>query len=73
MWSGPDVCADDRPRCASPGDNNGHGTFVTGLIAASTNDGTGIASLGWATRVIDIKVLDDDGQGNTMDEATGIL
>ncbi len=69
---GPDVCADDRPLCASPGDNNGHGTFVTGLIAASTNDGTGIASLGWDTRALDIKVLDDQGNGDTMDEATGI-
>ena len=69
---GPDVCADDRPLCASPGDNNGHGTYVTGLIAASTDDGVGIASLGWDTRALDIKVLDDQGQGNTMDEATGI-
>ncbi len=69
---GPDVCADDRPLCASPGDSNGHGTFVTGLIAASTNDGTGIASLGWDTRALDIKVLDDQGNGDTMDEATGI-
>ena len=69
---GPDVCADDRPLCASPGDNNGHGTFVAGLIAADTDDGVGMASLGWETRVLDIKVLDDQGKGNTMDEATGI-
>jgi subtilisin family serine protease len=69
---GPDVCADDRPLCASPYDKNGHGTFVTGIIAAATNDGIGIAGLGWNTRVIDIKVLDDTGSGNSMDEATGI-
>ena len=69
---GPDVCADDRPLCASPGDNNGHGTFVAGLIAAGTDDGVGIASLGWDTRALDIKVLDDQGNGDTMDEATGI-
>jgi subtilisin family serine protease len=69
---GPDVCADDRPLCESPGDNNGHGTFVTGLIAADTDDGMGIASLGWDTRALDIKVLDDHGNGDTMDEATGI-
>jgi subtilisin family serine protease len=68
---GQDVCTED-PLCASPYDNNGHGTFVTGLIGAETNDGTGIAGLGWNTPVIDIKVLDDDGNGNTMDEATGI-
>ncbi len=69
---GQDVCADDRPLCASPGDNNGHGTFVAGLIGADTDDGIGMASLGWQTRVLDIKVLDDQGKGNTMDEATGI-
>ena len=69
---GPDVCADDRPMCSSPYDKNGHGTFVTGIIAAATNDGIGIAALGWSTKVIDIKVLDDTGSGNSMDEATGI-
>jgi subtilisin family serine protease len=69
---GPDVCADDRPQCSSPYDKNGHGTFVTGIIAAATNDGIGIAGLGWNTKVIDIKVLDDTGSGNSMDEATGI-
>ncbi len=69
---GPDVCADDRPLCSSPYDKNGHGTFVTGIIAATTNDGIGIAGLGWNTKVIDIKVLDDTGSGNSMDEATGI-
>ena len=69
---GPDVCARDRPLCKNPYDANGHGTFVSGLIAAATNDGIGIAGLGWNTKVIDIKVLDDSGNGNTMDEATGI-
>jgi subtilisin family serine protease len=69
---GPDVCARDRPLCKSPYDQNGHGTFVSGLVAAATNDGVGIAGLGWNTRVLDIKVLDDSGNGNTMDEATGI-
>jgi hypothetical protein len=69
---GPDVCRRDRALCKSPYDQNGHGTFVSGLIAAATNDGIGIASLGWKTKVLDIKVLDDSGNGNTMDEATGI-
>jgi subtilisin family serine protease len=69
---GPDVCARDRPLCKGRYDANGHGTFVSGLIAAATNDGIGIAGLGWKTRVLDIKVLDDSGNGNTMDQATGI-
>ncbi|HET9060148.1 MAG TPA: S8 family serine peptidase [Acidimicrobiales bacterium] len=69
---GPDVCVEDNPLCTSAFDENGHGTFVTGLITGSTNDGTGIASLGWNTKVIDYKVLGDDGSGNTTDVSTGI-
>jgi subtilisin family serine protease len=69
---GPNECAHDRPDCSSDLDANGHGTFVAGLIAAATNDGLGIAGLGWATRVLDIKVLGESGNGNTLDEANGI-
>jgi subtilisin family serine protease len=69
---GPNVCQQDRPGCAGLYDENGHGTFVTGLIAADTNDGTGIAGLGWNTKVIDIKVLDSSGTGDFPDEVTGI-
>jgi subtilisin family serine protease len=69
---GPDVCASDDPKCASPADNFGHGTHVTGIIAAATDDGVGMASLGWDTQAISIKVLDDEGQGSTVDSATGI-
>ncbi len=69
---GPDVCRSDDPGCSSPSDNYHHGTAVAGVIAAATNDGIGMAGLGWATRVLSIKVLDDRGGGNTMDAATGI-
>ena len=66
------VCADDEPQCSSPYDNYGHGTMVAGIIAATPNDGLGIAGLGWNTKVLDIKVLNDSGQGSTTDTATGI-
>ena len=69
---GPDVCARDDALCASPLDHLGHGTSVAGIVAADTNDGIGMAGLGWATKVLSIKVLDDEGNGNTMDTATGI-
>ncbi|MGC8626427.1 MAG: S8 family serine peptidase [Acidimicrobiales bacterium] len=69
---GPDVCRADDPLCASPNDNYHHGTAVAGIIAAATNDGIGMAGLGWDTKVLSIKVLDDEGDGNTMDVATGI-
>ena len=66
------VCANDEPQCSSPFDNYGHGTMVAGIIAATPNDGIGIAGLGWNTKVLDIKVLNDSGQGSTPDTATGI-
>lgn len=69
---GGDICYEDNVLCTSPFDQNGHGTFVAGLITGSTNDGTGIASLGWNTRVLAYKVLGDNGVGNTTDVATGI-
>jgi subtilisin family serine protease len=68
----PPVCKADLEDCSSAMDYNGHGTFVAGIIAADTNDGVGIAGLGWNTKVLDVKVLGDDGHGNTLDEANGI-
>jgi subtilisin family serine protease len=37
-------------------DTQGHGTAVSGLIAALTNNASGLASLGWDTQVMPIKV-----------------
>jgi len=52
-------------------DDAGHGTAVTGVVAAATNDGSGLASLGWETRVIPVKVGGPDGS-TTADLAEGI-
>ena len=67
-----DVCIDDDPLCAGSGDGLGHGTHVTGIVAADTDNGIGIASLGWAVKVDEYKVLDSTGSGNTADLATAI-
>jgi len=46
----------------SGGDLRGHGTFVTGLIAAKFNNSTGVASTAMkACNIYIYKVLDDDG------------
>jgi hypothetical protein len=44
----------------SPGNSDvvGHGTATAGVIAAATGNGTGLASLGWDTVVMPIKVGD---------------
>jgi subtilisin family serine protease len=49
---------------ALPGGNTdsvGHGTATAGVIGAATNDGTGLASLGYDTSVMPIKVVDSSG------------
>ena len=36
-----------------------HGTFIAGLVGASTNNGQGIAGLNWATSILPIKIQSD--------------
>jgi len=45
----------------------GHGTSVSGIIGAHTNNQTGIAGLMWETELVPIKVLSDSGRGDYFD------
>lgn len=53
-------------------DDNGHGTEVAGIIAATSDNGTGVASYCWRCLILPVKVLDADGSGNTGDVVKGI-
>jgi hypothetical protein len=53
-------------------DTDGHGTEVAGVIAAATNNGVGLASLGWNTSVMPVKVS-TDGTFSTAAVAAGIM
>jgi len=66
------ICDDDDSLCAGSGDGLGHGTHVAGILAADTDNGIGVASLGWGVRFIMYKVLDSQGNGNTFDVASAI-
>jgi subtilisin family serine protease len=55
-----------------PIDDNGHGTMTLGIIAASANNGIGVAGVGWATKAMPVKVLAADGSGYDVDIAEGI-
>jgi thermitase len=46
------------------GDAVGHGTHVAGIAAASTNNAIGIAGVGYNSRLLNVKVLDDSGDGS---------
>ena len=52
-------------------DDNGHGTHVAGIIAAKSNNKTGMAGVSRA-RIYAIKVLAADGSGTYFDVAQGI-
>ncbi len=54
-----------------PTDDNGHGTHVTGLIAARSDNATGIAGAAFLARVMPLKVLDENLTGYYSDWAAG--
>jgi subtilisin family serine protease len=53
-------------------DDNGHGTLVASLAAAETDNGIGIAGVGWNASLLPVKVLDSQGNGNYLTIAAGI-
>jgi subtilisin family serine protease len=66
--TGKDFVAGDN----SAQDENGHGTHVSGIIAAVANNGTGVAGVAPGAHILPVRVLDADGSGNTDDIAAGI-
>jgi thermitase len=67
------------PGCPASGgqhvveDDNGHGTFVAGVIGARGNNGIGIIGAAPNVTILPVKILDCLGGGNAADAAQGIL
>jgi serine protease len=55
-----------------PLDREGHGTFVTGMIAESTNNGFGLTGLAYGATIMPVRVLDADGNGDSVTIGKGI-
>ena len=53
-------------------DNEGHGTHVSGIVAAIADNAVGVAGVAPAARILPIRVLDANGSGDSRDVARGI-
>lgn len=56
----------------TPQDDNGHGTHVSGVVAARTNNIEGVAGMNWTSKIMPVKAMDADGSGSVFDIADGI-
>ncbi len=59
--------------CVTGGDDdNGHGSHVAGIAAASTSNGIGIAGVAPSAKLMAVKVLGADGRGYCSDIGLGV-
>lgn len=56
-----------------PADDHGHGTHVAGIIGAATDNNEGVAGVGFNTRLLVVKVLDQNNNGYYGDIVSGIV
>jgi subtilisin family serine protease len=54
-------------------DPSGHGTHVSGTIAALSNNGTGVSGAAPHAKILPVQVLCGDGNGFSSDVASGIV
>jgi thermitase len=57
---------------ATPSDPFGHGTFVTGIAGAVTNNARGVAAVAPHGKILPVKVFTDAGQGYLNDLIDGV-
>ena len=60
----------DRDR--DPSDENGHGTHVASTIGERTNNQLGVTGLAYGAKIMPIRVLDEDGAGDSVDITAAI-
>jgi serine protease len=56
-----------------PNDHNGHGTFVASTIAEQTNNVVGLTGLAYGARIMPVRVLDSEGEGEASTIAEGVF
>jgi cell wall-associated protease len=69
VLAGTDFVAPDT----NANDENGHGTHVAGIIAATYDNKKGIAGMAPKAKILPVRVLDKDGNGTSANVAKGVL
>lgn len=62
----------DPGRDQSGGSSSYHGTLVSGIVGAATNNARGVAGVNWHTRLLPVRVLGTNG-GSISDIIDGLL
>jgi len=57
----------------NPMDDNGHGTYIAGILAAETNNDIGIAGVAPKIKILNLRAFDPSGYGEEDDVAAAIL
>lgn len=58
---------------SDPTDDNGHGTHVAGIISSLSNNDGGIASISWQSKIVPVKGLGSNGDGDNAVLANSIV
>lgn len=62
-----------NPSPSDPSDDFGHGTHVSGIIAAATNNAEGVSAIGYNGQIMSLKVTDPVGDGDDADVITAVI
>jgi subtilisin family serine protease len=75
-WRGWNFYLEDNNPMAGRTNTSGagvaHGTETSGLVGAAGNNGLGIATINWHTKIMPLQALSDDGPGYTSDIAAAV-
>jgi len=71
-WRGWDFVGNDNDPKEEAGSEAGHGTATAGIAAAETNNGVGIAGIDWQAKIMVLRAMNPQGEGDPDNVALAI-